>query len=88
MTVSGSQLKSARLAIGLSRQRLAEQAGCSWQTIASYEFRENSSLPETAILARLVEALGGRGIQFRVDGVFIEKATPISRVGIHSEATA
>jgi hypothetical protein len=88
MIVTGAQLKSGRLALGLSRQRLAKQACCSWQTVAVYEIRENAPIPETAILGRLVEILAGRGIEFRRDGVFIQRAVPISRVGIHSEATA
>ena len=86
--VTGAQIKAGRLAVGLSRHRLAEQAACSWQTIATYEVRGNTPLPPTDILNRLVEALEGRGIHFRTDGVFIERAVPINPAMIHGEATA
>lgn len=86
--VSGSQLLMARRTVGFSRRRLAEQAGTCWQTIASYEVRGDTVLPETDILNRLVGVLKSRGVQFRDDGIFVERATPISRTAIHSEVAA
>lgn len=86
--VSGSQLLMARRMLGLSRRRLAEQADTCWQTIAGYEVRGDTPLPETAILGQLVGVLKGRGVQFRSDGLFVEKATPISRTIVHSEVAA
>jgi hypothetical protein len=88
MVVTGAQLKSGRLAIGLSRQRLAGQAACSWQTVATYEVRGNTPLPETAILNRLVEVLESKGIEFRPDGVFVQRGIPLDRTFVHGEAVA
>jgi hypothetical protein len=86
--VSGSQLAMARRTVGLSRRRLAEQAGTCWQTIHGYEVRGDTVLPPTDILNRLVGVLRGRGVQFRDDGLFVERAIPRSGTVIHSEAVA
>jgi hypothetical protein len=87
--VSGSQLAAARRMVGLSRRRLAEQADTCWQTILSYEIRGDTPLPETAILNRLVDALEGRGAEFRGDGgVLFVRAMPINRAAVHDEAAA
>ena len=46
------------------------------------------AFPQTPILARLTEVLAQRGVEFRSDGVFIARATPINRAAIHDEAVA
>jgi transcriptional regulator with XRE-family HTH domain len=87
--ITGSMLRGARGLLGLSQQELADRASIRRPTITAWE-GSSDAVPNAncRTFARVVEALETQGIRFRRDGVFIERATPISRATVHSEAVA
>lgn len=78
-------LRSARLAAGLSQRVLAERAGTSQATISAYE--SGRKRPTTAVLERL---LGAMGLELRVvDAPGRRTAADLHRSGQHlAEALA
>jgi transcriptional regulator with XRE-family HTH domain len=68
---AGTELRSARLAAGLSQRELAELAGTSQPAVALYESGERE--PGFSTLARLLAATGSR---LRVEGGHTQVKTP------------
>ena len=86
--VTGSQLAAGRALASLSRQELARRAGLSYHSIRAWE-RSSNSIPEATYshLCRAVEALEATGVRFAIDGVYLQRAAPVSTV-IRSEGVA
>ncbi len=82
-------LRAARSLTGLSQQELAGRASISRPCLTAWE-GSSGSVPNagTRALHRVVSALEAKGIEFRPNGVSINKhAAPIGTV-IHSEGAA
>jgi transcriptional regulator with XRE-family HTH domain len=87
--VTGNKLQFARRLLGWSRQELARRSTVNWRTLRAYESSGDHPPPATvAALTRLIDALEAAGIEFRGDGVFLERATPLGRKAIHAEVRA
>ena len=87
--VTGSMLRAARVFVGLSQEQVAERAEITRPCLAAWE-RSSGAYPHAhyPYLIRVVDVLEAAGARFKHSGVFIERATPISRTVIHSEAVA
>lgn len=59
---TGRQIKAARALIGMEARQLAAEANLSAETIGNFE--NNLRRPQKASLAKIVEVLEGRGIEF------------------------
>jgi hypothetical protein len=77
--ITGIKLQSARRLLGWSLQELATRSSVNWLTIRKYE-SAGDYLPGASVAAmnRLIDALEAAGIEFRTDGVFLEKARPLN----------
>jgi transcriptional regulator with XRE-family HTH domain len=62
MAISGKQVEAARVLLGLTQGELAKAAGVSEITIRRYE--TNVQVPNTRTLAKILEAIEMRGIEF------------------------
>jgi transcriptional regulator with XRE-family HTH domain len=87
--VTGSMLKAGRVWVGLSQEQVAQRAHVTRPALTIWE-RSSDSVPRATYpaLARVIDVLETAGVRFRHDGVFVERATPLNRTVIHSEATA
>jgi len=86
--ITGCMLRAARGLTGLSQQEIAERAQISRPSLTAWE-NSSSSVPSanTRALARVVAVLQAEGVRFREDGVFVERAVPLT-TALHSEARA
>ena len=89
LDTTGRQIFDARELLGLSLSALAARAGINRVAIRLYEAAGDSP-PDahTSALRRLAHYFESAGIEFRPDGVFLERALPLNRKLVHSEARA
>jgi transcriptional regulator with XRE-family HTH domain len=87
--VTGAMLRAARAFVGPSQEAVAKRAGITRPCLALWENSSNA-YPNAhyPYLVRVIDVLESEGARFRRDGIFIERAVPISGATIHSEATA
>ena len=74
--------------VGLSREEVAERAGLCRHSIRKWE-TSSHAIPGSMYshLCRVVDVLEGEGARFSGDGVYLQRAVPISTV-VHSEGAA
>ena len=87
--ITGRMLRAARSLTGLSQQEIADRARISRPSLTTWE-NSSSSVPSAnaRALGRVVAVLQAEGIQFRPDGVYVERAVPLASSIVHSEARA
>ena len=88
--VTGRLLRAARSLTGLSQQELADRAGISRPCLTTWE-GSSDAIPNAGVrpLHRVVSALQAEGIEFRRNGVSINKRTaPIGGTVMASEGAA
>lgn len=62
MAISGKQVEAARVLLGLTQGELAKAASVSEMTI--HRFENNIQVPRQRTLAKILEAIEVRGIEF------------------------
>jgi len=87
--ITGGMLRAARSLTGLSQQELAERASISRPCLTAWE-GSSGSVPNAGVRAlhRVVSALEAEGIEFRPNGVSLERGRPDVSATMHSGASA
>jgi transcriptional regulator with XRE-family HTH domain len=87
--ITGGMLRAARSLTGLSQQELADRASISRPCLTAWE-GSSGSVPNasTRALHRVVSALEAEGIEFRPNGVHLQRPAPIAGTVLHSEGAA
>jgi transcriptional regulator with XRE-family HTH domain len=87
--ITGGMLRAARSLTGLTQQGLADRASISRPCLTAWE-GSSDSVPNAGVhaLRRVVTALQAEGIEFRPNGVSLNKRTAPFETVIHSEAMA
>jgi transcriptional regulator with XRE-family HTH domain len=83
--ITGGMLRAARSLTGLSQQELADRASISRPCLTAWE-GSSGSVPNANVRAlhRVVSALETEGIEFRPNGVHLQRTASTGTV-IHSE---
>ena len=83
--ITGGMLRAARSLAGLSQQEVADRACVSRPSVTTWE-GSSGSIPNAnaRALDRVIAALEAEGIEFRPNGVSLQRAVSTSTV-IHSE---
>ncbi|RMD91805.1 MAG: helix-turn-helix domain-containing protein [Alphaproteobacteria bacterium] len=66
--ITGSQIRAARMLLGIDQKQLAELAGVSVPTVQRMEARKGSFGGAVGSLARIVEALEQAGVELIAEG--------------------
>jgi transcriptional regulator with XRE-family HTH domain len=79
--ITGGMLRAARSLTGLSQQELADRASISRPCLTAWE-GSSGAIPNAGVRAlhRVVAALEAEGIEFRPNGVSLQRAAPIGTV--------
>jgi len=87
--ITGGMLRAARSLTGLSQQELADRASISRPCLTAWE-GSSASVPNanTRALHRVVSALEAEGIEFRPNGVHLQRAATSAGTISHSEGAA
>ncbi|MHB2169775.1 helix-turn-helix domain-containing protein [Alsobacter sp. R-9] len=86
--ITGRQLHAGRVLAGLSRRDLAGAAGVGADELADLEDSADGVLPERDLtVLRLIEALGGRGVELGYEGgPHVWRREPSRDEGLRPEA--
>jgi len=83
--IAGSNLVDARRLLGWSRYELARRSGVNHRTLKSYELAGDIAPASVGTLTRVVAALEAEGVRFAVDGVYLQRVSPMTSTVTHSE---
>jgi hypothetical protein len=87
--ITGGMLPAARSFTGLSQQEVADRAPSSRPCLTAWK-GSSASVPNAnaRALHRVVSALEAEGIEFRPNGVHLQRPTPTAGTVLHSGAAA